>query len=115
MGRILGVDRGRGNQLIAMMHVVIPAEDFMIPLLPIFKRMAGGSEANDWLARSHEFFEMRELILRQGRSPHEENGEVSAIQGLNSGNIVGRRPLQIGAVELIIRLQQSLEGGKAIG
>ena len=44
MGCVLSIDARRGDELIAMVHMVITAEHFMIPFFPVFKSVAGGPQ-----------------------------------------------------------------------
>ena len=114
MPGLVRIDARGGSELVAVVHMIIAAEHFMIPFLPVFERMAGCAQADDRFASSDKFFDVCELVVGQSHSTYEKNGEIGAVQRFDSGDVVAGRALQAGATEMIICLKQLLECRKTV-
>ena len=96
----------------AVVHVIIAAENFAIPLLPVFKRVARGADADDGLASLEIFFEPVELIFRQRHAPDENDREVRLLQDFEAGDVVDVRAalaFEVNAIDRIFRLEEFFE------
>src|SRR5712671_1103493 len=98
-----------------MVHVVIAAQYFVIPFLPIFKCMAGRAQPNDWLAGTDVLLDARKLLFRQRHAADEQDREVGAVEGLKAGNVVAAAPPEIGAVKMVVRFKEFFEDRQAVG